>query len=78
MLGRGQFVGDMRMEGMIEVAFLGTIVKPPGHEDSVFVHADLDGVRPIVADSGVKGFKSSAQPVLADRATRQEGTAASR
>jgi len=82
MRGRGQYVGDMRMEGMREVAFvrsplgharLGAISKPAGFEGDVFVHADLAGVAPIVASSSIKGFKTSAQPVLATGKVRMVG-----
>jgi carbon-monoxide dehydrogenase large subunit len=82
MRGRGEFVGDMRMEGMREVAFarsplaharLGAITKPAGFEADVFTHADLVGVLPITANSGVKGFKNSSQPVLASGKVRLVG-----
>jgi len=82
MRGRGQFVGDMRMDGMREVAFtrsplahatLGAITKPEGFEGDVFIHADLAGVLPITANSGVKGFKKSSQPVLASGKVRLVG-----
>ena len=82
MRGRGQFVGDMRMEGMREVAFLrsplaharlGAITKPAGREGEVYVHADLVGVAPITANSALKGFKNSSQPVLASGKVRQVG-----
>ena len=82
MRGRGQFVGDMRMEGMREVAFLrsplaharlGAITKPAGREGEVYVHADLAGVAPITANSALKGFKNSSQPVLASGKVRQVG-----
>ncbi|MEQ9123798.1 MAG: hypothetical protein RIM80_14690, partial [Alphaproteobacteria bacterium] len=51
--GRGQFVGDVRRAGMLDVAFLRSpvahgrirgVVKPEGAEAHVFVAADLDGV----------------------------------
>jgi carbon-monoxide dehydrogenase large subunit len=80
--GEGQFVGDIRLEGMLEVAFVrspmahGRILavrKPAGHEDAVFCAADLAGVQPIVANSGLKGFKPSAQPVLAGGKVRHVG-----
>jgi len=43
-----------------------SVRKPSGFEASVFVAADLTGVQPIVAVSGLPGFKPSVQPVLAD------------
>ncbi|MFV0245861.1 MAG: xanthine dehydrogenase family protein molybdopterin-binding subunit [Qingshengfaniella sp.] len=72
--GRGRFVGDIRMPGMLEVAFLRSpvahatvtgIEKPAGAEHQVFTAADLTGVSGIRADSGLPGFRSSIQPVLA-------------
>ncbi len=80
--GRGQYVGNLRFVGMRDVAFLRSPVahayiraleKPPGAEDSVFTLTDLAGVAPIVADSGLAGFKSSAQPVLAGDKVRLVG-----
>ena len=80
--GEGQFVGDIRLDGMLEVAFVrspmahGRILavrKPAGHEAAVFCAEDLEGVRPIVANSGLKGFKASAQPVLASGKVRHVG-----
>ena len=47
----------------------------PAHEASVFVAADLVGVQPIVAVSGLPGFKPSAQPVLASDKVRHVGEA---
>lgn len=82
MRGRGQYVGDIRMEGMREVAFvrsplgharLGSIAKPGNFEGDVYTHADLAGVAPIVASSSLKGFKTSAQPVLATGKVRMVG-----
>ncbi|MDB5956086.1 xanthine dehydrogenase family protein molybdopterin-binding subunit [Ramlibacter sp.] len=82
--GRGQFVGDIRLHGMLEVAFVRSpvahgrilsISKPEGHEDSVFTMDDLHGVRPIRAVSGLKGFKPSDQWPLARGKVRQVGEA---
>ncbi|WP_315898580.1 xanthine dehydrogenase family protein molybdopterin-binding subunit [Vannielia litorea] len=72
--GRGRFVGDIRMPNMLEVAFLRSplahaeilgIAKPEGAAHQVFTAADLDGVQGIRADSGLPGFRSSVQPILA-------------
>ncbi len=80
--GRGQYVGNLQMVGMQDVAFARSpvahaqilgIEKPPGAEDAVFVLADLVGVKPIVANSALNGFKSSEQPVLATSKVRQVG-----
>jgi carbon-monoxide dehydrogenase large subunit len=80
--GRGEYVGNIRMVGMRDVAFMRSpvaharirdIQKPQGSEASVFVLADLVGVKPIVADSTLAGFKCSQQPVLADDKVRLVG-----
>ena len=64
----GQFVGDIRRAGMLEVAFvrspvaharIGSIEKPAGLEDRVWTMADLDDVKPIRAVSALEGFKAS-------------------
>src|SRR4030095_10426764 len=66
--GRGQFVGDIRRPGMLEVAFVRASVahariaggsKPAGLEDRVWFMSDLSGVKPIRAVSGLEGFKPS-------------------
>ncbi len=80
--GRGEFVADIRLPGMREIAFLRSpmaharirgVAKPQGAEDRVFVHADLAGVRPIRAVAGLPGFKPSEQPVLAVGKVRYVG-----
>lgn len=80
--GRGDYVANLRMAGMQDVAFVRSplaharirgVDKPPGLEQAVFVLADLEGVQPIVANSALPGFKRSAQPVLADGKVRQVG-----
>jgi aerobic carbon-monoxide dehydrogenase large subunit len=80
--GRGEYVGNIRMVGMRDVAFTRSpvaharirgIEKPPGSEHSVFVLSDLVGVKPIVADSSLPGFKCSHQSVLADDKVRLVG-----
>nr|WP_315594032.1 xanthine dehydrogenase family protein molybdopterin-binding subunit [uncultured Cupriavidus sp.] len=82
LLGRGQFVGDMRMPDMLEVAFvrspvaharLNGIHKPDGLESLVFTMADLTGVKPILAASGLPGFKRSVQFPLASDKVRHVG-----
>ncbi|HVE08954.1 MAG TPA: molybdopterin cofactor-binding domain-containing protein, partial [Paraburkholderia sp.] len=82
MHGRGEYVGNIRMVGMLDVAFVrspiahGHIVgveKPAGLEHAVYTLADLEGVQPIVANSGLPGFKRSEQPVLAHGKVRQVG-----
>jgi carbon-monoxide dehydrogenase large subunit len=82
MRGRGQYVGDIRMAGMQDVAFVRSplaharirgITIPEEHRGRVFVAADLAGVKPIRAVSGLPGFKPSEQPVLAADKVRQVG-----
>jgi carbon-monoxide dehydrogenase large subunit len=82
MHGRGEYVGNIRMVGMVDVAFVrspiahGHIVaieKPAGFAHAVYTLADLTGVKPIVANSGLPGFKCSEQPVLASGKVRQVG-----
>src|SRR6187431_727492 len=74
MSGRGQFVGDIQLAGMWDVAFarspiahgqLKGIEKPAGRESDVFTMDDLHGVKPIRAVSGLQGFKPSDQWPLA-------------
>jgi carbon-monoxide dehydrogenase large subunit len=82
MTGRGQYVGDIRLPDMLDVAFvrspvahgrLGAIGKPPGAEDSVFTMDDLHGVQPIRAVTSLPGFKPSEQWPLARDKVRQVG-----
>ncbi len=80
--GRGEFVADIRLSGMQEIAFVRSpmaharirgIAKPAGAEDRVFTWADLAGVAPIRAVAGLPGFKPSEQPVLAAGKVRHVG-----
>src|SRR4051812_8654862 len=82
MRGRGQFVADIRLAGLQDVAFVRSplahariraIQVPEQYRASVFTAADLVGVNPIRAVSALKGFKSSEQPVLATGKVRQVG-----
>src|SRR5258708_20858191 len=77
--GRGQFVGDMTMPGMREIAFLRspvahariTHIKVPDElRGKVFIAADLVGVKPIRAASRRPGFKPSHPPLRATRKVR--------
>ncbi len=70
------------MPGMLEMAFLRSPVaharirqvsKPQSHGETVFVCADLKGVKGIRADSGLPGFRSSTQPILAYDKVRHVG-----
>ncbi|MCJ2081352.1 xanthine dehydrogenase family protein molybdopterin-binding subunit [Methylobacterium sp. J-090] len=82
MRGRGQYVGDLRLSGMQDVAFVRSplahariraIHVPEAFRDRVFTAADLTDVQPIRAVSGLPGFKVSEQPVLARDKVRQVG-----
>ncbi len=82
--GQGEFVADIRPAGVHDLHFLRSplghariraIRKPPGREGAVFVAADLAGVGPITAISGLPGFKPSSQPVLASSVVRHVGEA---
>src|ERR1700744_1670369 len=82
MHGRGEYVGTIRMVGKVDVGFgrrrvadghIAGIEKPSGLEDAVYTLADLDDVKPIVANSGLPGFKPSEQAVLASGKVRQVG-----
>jgi carbon-monoxide dehydrogenase large subunit len=79
--GRGEFIGDIRLPGMQDLAFLRSPlaharirgIRVPEHaKGKVFLAADLD-VRPMVAISGLPGFKASEQPVLAHDKVRHVG-----
>jgi len=76
--GRGRFVADLRFADLLEVAFLRSPVAhatllgvsgPPG----VYTAADLAGVAPIRAASGLPGFRASEQPILATARLRHVG-----
>jgi len=80
--GRGEYVADLRLAGTRDVAFVRSplaharlrgVSAPRGAEGNVFTAADLEGVGPILARSGLPGFKLSEQPVLAKRRIRYVG-----
>jgi aerobic carbon-monoxide dehydrogenase large subunit len=82
MRGRGQFVADIRLAGLQDVAFvrsplaharIRSIAVPARFRDAVFTAADLSEVKPIRAVSGLPGFKVSEQPVLATSKVRHVG-----
>jgi carbon-monoxide dehydrogenase large subunit len=79
--GRGEFVADIRLAGMRELAF---VRSPLAHARirairknaaSVYTFDDLHGVLPIVANSTLPGFRNSEQPVLARGKVRHVGEA---
>jgi len=80
--GRGQFVADIRLAGMKDVAFVRSplaharirgIRKPEAHQSEVYTAEDLIGLKAIRAVSGLKGFKVSEQPALASGKVRHVG-----
>ena len=80
--GRGRYIGDMRLPGMLEMAFVRSplaharvrgVTKPADGRERVFAAADLVGVQGIRADSGLPGFRSSVQPILASEKVRYVG-----
>jgi len=82
MRGRGQYVADIRVVGLMDVAFVRSplgharirgIGVPERYRDVVFTADDLNGVKPIRAVSGLPGFKISEQPVLATGKVRHVG-----
>jgi aerobic carbon-monoxide dehydrogenase large subunit len=82
MRGRGEFVADIRLAGLQDVAFVRSplaharirnISIPSRYADRVFVSGDLKGVKPIRAVSALPGFKISEQPILGEGKVRQVG-----
>ncbi|MDF2368645.1 xanthine dehydrogenase family protein molybdopterin-binding subunit [Sneathiella sp.] len=80
--GKGRYIADMRMPGMLELAFLRSPLaharitsqtKPEQTENRVFFGRDLEGVSGIRAVSGLPGFRPSTQPILADEKVRHVG-----
>lgn len=80
--GKGEYVGDMRLPGMQELAFvrsplaharLRSVTKPAAKEKVVFTASDLTNVGAIRAVSALPGFKVSEQPVLAVDKVRHVG-----
>ena len=82
MRGRGEFVADISLVGMKDVAFLRSplaharlhgINVPERFRDRVCTHDDMTGVRAIRAVTGLPGFKVSEQPPLATGKVRHVG-----
>src|SRR5262245_25603879 len=72
--GLGQYVGDVRMAGTREVAFVRSPVAharlkrvniPEPFRDRVFTAHHLRNIKPIVSAPPLKGFKYSVEPILA-------------
>ncbi|RAI46054.1 xanthine dehydrogenase family protein molybdopterin-binding subunit [Rhodoplanes roseus] len=82
MRGRGRYVGDIRLAGQQDVAFLRSplahakilsVRVPEALRGRVLLAADIAAVRQIRADTTLPGFKSSTQPVLAETRVRHVG-----
>lgn len=80
--GEAQFVGDIVLPNMWEVAFvrspiahgrIRSIGKPTAWPDRVFVAEDMTGVLPIRALSSLPGYKASDFPALATGKVRYVG-----
>jgi carbon-monoxide dehydrogenase large subunit len=80
--GRGQYVGDFRLAGMCDVAFVRSPVAharlkqvhiPERFRRVVFTAADLTDVKPIISAPPLKGFKRSSEPILAAGKLRYVG-----
>jgi carbon-monoxide dehydrogenase large subunit len=80
--GKGQYVGDFRIAGTREVAFVRSPVAhallkgvniPAQFCDAVYTAKDLTNVKPIVSAPPIKGFKRSSEHVLATDKIRYVG-----
>jgi carbon-monoxide dehydrogenase large subunit len=80
--GQGQFVSDIRMPGILDVAFVRSpnahgIIKgitiPDEYKGKVFQASDFPNVKPIVAVPKIEGFKYSEHPALASDRVRFAG-----
>ena len=82
MHGRGEYVADINLAGMKDVAFVRSPVAharilniriPDAYRDCVFTATNLSDVKPIRSVSGLPGFKVSEQPPLAVGKVRHVG-----
>ncbi|MDB5581150.1 MAG: xanthine dehydrogenase family protein molybdopterin-binding subunit [Bradyrhizobium sp.] len=80
--GKGQFVSDIRMPGILDVAFvrsqsahgiIRSIEIPEQYRNQVFQASDFPGLKPIVAVPKIDGFKYSEHPALATDRVRFAG-----
>ena len=77
--GRGQFVSDIRLPGMLEVAFVrspvahGIVRSIEAQKGKVFTARDFPTLKPIVAVTKMEGFKPSEHPPLATDRVRFAG-----
>jgi len=80
--GHGEYLGDLQVPGMAEVAFLRSPVAharirsieiPEAYKGSVFLASDIPFAKPIVAVSAAKGFNPSDYPALVSDKVRFVG-----
>jgi carbon-monoxide dehydrogenase large subunit len=80
--GRGEYLADLQVPGMAEIAFLRSPVAhgrirsievPEQYRDQVFFASDIAFAKPIVAVSAAKGFKASDYPPLTSDKARFVG-----
>jgi carbon-monoxide dehydrogenase large subunit len=80
--GAGQFVADIALPAMVDVAFVRASVAhgriksidiPPEHAGKVFTARDFPTLKPIVAVTKIEGFKPSDHPPLATERVRFAG-----
>ena len=80
--GRGKYIGDIKLSGMKEVAFLRSPVAhgrirgfdiPENLRSQVTIAADMDGVKALRAVTALPGFNVSEQPALATDKVRYVG-----
>lgn len=84
LFGAGEFIGDIRLPGMQDVAFLRSQVahglvrsirKPRNSAAKIFTRKDLDFVKVLEAGPELTAFRSSPYPPLADDKVRYAGQA---
>ena len=80
--GRGEYVADISLPGMKDVAFvrsnlaharIASIEIPERLRKNVFVAKDMSGVKPIIAATALRGFKHSSEPILTSDKVRYVG-----
>ncbi len=80
--GRGRFVGDVKMAGLREVAFVRSplaharirgVSASEGREDEVFTSADMTDAQPMRAESWIPGFNAADYHALASGKVRFVG-----
>jgi aerobic carbon-monoxide dehydrogenase large subunit len=84
LLGRGEFVPDIKLPGLMEVAFVRSphaharirgIAVPPAVQSEVFTAADLPRLKPIRVETHAAGAKAPPWPPLATDKVRYVGDA---